>query len=216
MIYDDPTNLQGLLQWMRNRVKADANKLPEKIARLYMNAALDRYIQLVMFASGLWKFDDSSHPDYGIITTNIVASQQDYALNNSILTIRRVEMKDENDNWTQLTTTEALPNRYYLQDGALWLLPVPNTNITSGLKIYYDRVMNYFDGTASQEPGVPKHLHRWIGEYAALLFAEQEGLPTETRLRERVSEGEKAIQNHISRRNYGKNPRIKVRSTPSY
>ena len=58
MIYDDPTNLQGLLQWMRNRVKADANKLPEKIARTYMNAALDRYLQLVMFASGIWIFDD--------------------------------------------------------------------------------------------------------------------------------------------------------------
>lgn len=227
MVYSDTTDNQGLYQLAQNLSDTDSNFFGEKTFRAYANVALDDYVTLAIYSAGIWQFDDTEKTDFPIATTSIVSGQYDYELgdsNTEMLTIRRVEMDDGNDNWTVLTQVDeqdfkrrslteehqvnALPNEYYLKGSSIFLIPTPNANVTNGLKVYYERNLTKFDGTVTQEAGIPSIHHPYIAIKASHLFAIQKDLKNETKLRDMVAMYENKIPKHYVRRNKARNPRM--------
>ena len=63
----------------------------------------------ILMAQGNWKYDDSNNADLPILTTNLVASQQDYTLPTELIRIDRIEVSIDGTNWyraTPINTTE--------------------------------------------------------------------------------------------------------------
>lgn len=103
-----------------------------------------------------WDFDDSNNTDFPILTTNIVANQQDYSLPTNALEIKRVEVTYDGVNWKKVepldiserqisTATNAIADfsasspYYDPQYGSIFLYPIPTANVTGGLKVWVSR-----------------------------------------------------------------------------
>ncbi len=131
-----------------------------------------------------WDFDDSNKTDYPVATTNLVAGQQDYLFPTGLLKIKRVEAQLDGATWTRInpfdinmtgsaTDTTSITNNFttaspfYDTEGtALKLYPIPASNVTNGLKIWYVReVAEYTSAevtTGTKEPGFDEPFHIMI------------------------------------------------------
>ncbi|MEB3330854.1 MAG: hypothetical protein VKQ33_16655, partial [Candidatus Sericytochromatia bacterium] len=102
-------------------------------------------------------------------TTNLVASQQEYVLPADILKIKRVEVTYDGTNWakanffdinekTGSTSTTDIANEFNtnepyvdLMDDSLMIYPIPSSNVTAGLKIWYEKEQDELTA-ATDEP----------------------------------------------------------------
>lgn len=125
---------------------------------LNLNNAVYRVETRYMMSAGDWKFDDSNNTDFPIATTNIIASQQDYTLPTETIRIDRIEVSYDGVNWYRaipfnptedsnaLTTaniagefSKSAPS-YRLLGRSIFLYPIPDANVTAGLKVYGQRL----------------------------------------------------------------------------
>jgi len=130
-----------------------------------INLALDRAFALIFQVGGTWQFDDSSHTDYPIITTDIVSGQRDYSFTtdetgNLILDIYKVMVADSNGIFFEVFPTDQQGNvplsmtdgqnttgsvqTYDKTGNGIFLDLIPNYNRTGGLKIWISRTGSYF------------------------------------------------------------------------
>lgn len=125
----------------------------------------------LLLSQGIWKYDDANNSNFPILTTSLVANQQDYSLPTETLKIDRIEISYDGTNWYRgtptnitehskaLTTTE-INNafdeeepQYSILGRSLKLYPIPTSAVTGGLKLYGQRVhsaytsSNYSAGT---------------------------------------------------------------------
>lgn len=140
-----------------------------------INHYYDMFVNEILDAQDDWDFEGQ------IATANIVANQQDYAFPTDILKAKRLEISydgtnwyaaqpmDENDYRLRSIGLSADVNDYFdetcpyfaAHDNSLYLYPVPDTAVTSGLKLWYsDQVVPL--SAATMSPVFQKAYHRGL------------------------------------------------------
>jgi hypothetical protein len=182
MQFSDVAGNTGGVQQVRTMCRVDATQWPTvRIANSYNNW-LDTVTGYAVGADRRFQWDDSNHSKLPIGTTNLVANQSDYSFltdeqGNSILNLNRIDLLDENGNYTKLVpfdeaNVDIALNEIYkstgtpeyydkIADNIIRLYPTPAVSVTSGLKFYFQRTGSYFtDADTTKEPGVSPLLHR--------------------------------------------------------
>jgi hypothetical protein len=158
-----------------------------------INNAYEEIIGDLIALDKNWKFDDSNHTDLPLGVSTLVAGQQDYAFDVSLLGIERVEVEDNEGNWYKLSlldeksvgqalseykSTNGLPEEYAIRGNSLFLYPAPasaNVTLVGGLKVYFRRTASVFttaEVTAGTKvPGFASPYHSILSYKSALPYA---------------------------------------------
>lgn len=192
--FSDTTNKTGMIQKCERilfssdygRISGNTTLLAEFTDRI--NQALDDVAIKMFQADNTWHFDDSEHSDFPEATTDLVASQSDYALANTHMIIDRVEVKDEAGNWRKLKPiaeqdiplaigefmdTPADPIYYNLKSNSVILYPAPDYAQDDSLKVYFQRPMEYFaTSDTTKTAGIPSLFQILVPMYASLYYAQ--------------------------------------------
>lgn len=197
MQFSDTTSLTGLIQdceFLTNigsgKISGDTTLL--KQFTVFINSHYHKAVTMILASQDEWQFDDINKTDYPIATTNLVTDQQDYTLPASLkmLRIRRVEITYDGSNWYKVepfdieqtglaTDTTSIRNNfsstqpyYDIEYGAIKLYPIPSSNVTDGLKIWYIREPTEFtSASTTTEPGFDEPFHRILSVGASLDWA---------------------------------------------
>jgi hypothetical protein len=223
MQFSETTNNTGIVQQTRDMARVDSTQWGTSKIVNSCNNWLNK-----IFTFGKWKdrnfqLDDTNHTKLPIGTTNLVASQSDYSFltdeqGNRITNITRIDIKDSSGNWTQLKkidhseigmaldayeSIDGQPKEYDLiADNIVRLYPTPATNVTAGLKFYFQRTPSYFVATdTTKEPGVSHDLHRGFVVASAYDCAMTLGLPNLQALSVELEKEEQKLSDYFASRN---------------
>lgn len=173
--FSDTTNKDGLIQNIEDECGFNDGDISGNTTRLKkftsdINNALDEVFALIFKTGGTWQFDDSNHEKYPIITTDLNASQRDYAFTtdeqgNVILDIYKVMIKNEEGVYVEIDPVdqqsannanynvdslvdgrniEGTPIRYDKTSNGIFLDPVPSYTSSAGVKVFINREASYF------------------------------------------------------------------------
>jgi hypothetical protein len=165
--FNDTTNYNGYVQRFEEEIGANYGDVSSNTTKLKQftsrfNEARNKYLSIARQSCGNWQVDDSNHEDYNIIYINLEANQRDYVLNtdeqgNLIQDVYRVFVKNtSSDSYNEIypidvqsdLNTQSFTNgqettgsvyRYDKTANALFLDPVPSTDVALGLKLYINR-----------------------------------------------------------------------------
>ena len=182
MNFSDQVNNTGIVQQVRSLMRVDANQWPTVRVVNSCNNWLDTITGFAIRADRRFQWDDTNHEKLPIGTTNLVANQSDYSFltdeaGNAILNLLRIDVLDSNGGYRQLQpiderdvsgaldafqSTAGAPLYYdKIADNIVRLYPKQASNVTNGIKFYFQRTASYFAATdTTKEPGVAPILHR--------------------------------------------------------
>lgn len=231
MQFSNTTSLDGIVQGIDFEVQTNDNTYGVKDKTRNVNRGLDRFIYLATSADNKWQFDDTNHTNAPVATADIVADQKDYTFSDEFLIVTRLETKDTSGNWRvlpqideretstayeELQKTSATPTSYDVRGKQIYLFPPSDTNVTGGLRVFFQRKPSYMDsGDTVKEPGIPLQFHEYLILYASHVYAQAKGLPVKNDLFTRIQVMEQAITNHFRKRNEVKRGRMTVRTYSS-
>lgn len=225
--FSNTTTNNGILQLIERNVKLDDGGITNNPSRLAaftgdVNLALDKVLSMIFEVGGTWQFDDSNHPDYAIITTNLVAGQRDYSFvtdeqGNLILDVQKVFVADSTglfrevspvdvpagapSNYWDGLVTQGQPNTYDKAGNGIFLDPIPNYNRTNGLKVYISREGSYFMSTdTTKKAGFAGLFHEYLALRPSYQYAYRNSLPNANSLKNEMLEMEDAIRNYYKAR----------------
>lgn len=192
MQFSDPTTKTGLVEDTYFRIwgNSDDHSADYPLADIarYINRYYDMVVTKILQSDKTWNWDDTNKTDLPIKDLNIVSGQLDYSIPGSeYLKVSRVEIKDQNGNWQQLEffTSDMLvrralkdlsgqsgvPQRFRLQANSLFFDVTPNYSSTLGLRIFYQRNVDYFVSTdTTKKPGFAEMFHVILSKGAALEY----------------------------------------------
>lgn len=222
MEFSNTSTLGGLIQECElltglGNTQISGNTTNLKIITRLLNATYHEVVTMILDSQDEWDFDDKNHTDYPILTTSLVASQQDYTLPASLkaLKIKRVEITYDGSQWykaepldinelgiaTDTTTISGNFStgspRYDLQNNALFLYPIPSSNVSGGLKIWVSREIDEFTtADTTQEPGFDEPFHRMLAVGASLKYAMAKQLSNRKELIEEYGDYEKRLRGY--------------------
>jgi len=234
MIFSDSTNKQGIVEeidFLLDIVDNGSTDYPIAQKTRNINNWYDRAVNLILGADGNWEWDDENYTSTRpIATTSLVANQQDYSLaGEGILTVLRVECKDETGNFVQLVPfnqdqkrgtalTEFLeiagnPQYYDVAFNSLFLYPKPDFAASGGLKIYYQRDFDHFTTADTlQAPGFDPLFHRLLSCGAALDFAIAKNMGGRIDVfRAQIAALEEGLVDHYSRKDRDQKVRLSLK-----
>lgn len=191
----------------------------------YVNLGIDNLL-LMLFgegAGGKWQLDDCNHSHYPIITTDLVASQRDYAFTTDedsslILDIYKVQVKDASGVYHDLipvdiqgsdaptTMTDGqdstgTPTHYDKTGNGIFLDLIPSYSSTNGLRIFINREAHYFLSTdTTQKWGYTGIWHEYLVLYASYQWARAKTLNNREVLKRDLTEMEDKIRKHAGTR----------------
>jgi hypothetical protein len=166
-----------------------SNDYTAALVNVGLNAWYQKVVTMVLQAQDEFDFDDINHTDFPILTTSLVANQQDYSIPaaEKVLKVKRVEVTYNGTNWYKAepidvnerglaTDSTSVNNSFYttkpyydIQYNSIFLYPIPTANSTNGLKIWWSREIDEFTtGDTTQEPGLDEPFHRMLSIGAAL------------------------------------------------
>ncbi len=199
MQLSNTTTQAGLIQkvekWTRRPYGSSGNELREIINGI--NNAFEKVLPILLTRNDQIRWDDLNHTDAPRGTVNIVANQNDYKItqdDNSldILNIthvrainatgdtqyrdlRRILANDPRvpEILSPDTAITGIPGGFLELGNVLYLDILPKSNVTAGLKIFFQREQNYFtvtgtSGNDTTEPGFPKPFHEILSFYESL------------------------------------------------
>jgi hypothetical protein len=200
MVFNDPTNEQGLAQEIDSICNSDPNSYPVKAKLRRVNSALDRFFLLATNAAGNWLIDDARRTDYPIATTNIEQGKSDYQFPSELMDIIKVEVKNSNG--------EYVPATYEKKYGSLWL-EEPKENITAGLRIQFTRSYKYLTtADTSVNISIPQNFFAFIARHASLPFLVEKAKASANNIAELIRQDEEDVRKHYSRRGRDAKTRI--------
>lgn len=183
-------NIEQIAAEARDLVDASSTTYPDAILLRRINAAYEEIVGDLISKDKSWKFDDSNYTDLPVGVGDLVAGQQSYSFNATLLTIDRVEVLDNNGTYHRLAPIDeakidealdeyqkidGLPVYYGKRYNSIFLYPAPaaaNVTLTGGLIIHYRRTANVFASlTGSNTPGFPSPYHYILSYKAALPVA---------------------------------------------
>lgn len=172
LIFDDPSGKQGICQDIDFFCKSTLATYPKADKVRNVNLGLDAVADLIQKVSDTWHWEDTNQTDLPIATTNLVANQRDYSINTAFLTILGVYIKKSSTAtaYTEITlgtktnvfqadtAITGVPSTFFPYGNSLFLDPMPNASITTGLKIAFERNIIYFatDATTATVPYNPQ------------------------------------------------------------
>lgn len=176
-LYHYTTRLLGL-------PSTDTTTLPTSEYVNSLNVWLRNTAERIWRNQNYWKFDDNNNEDMAEATTDLVADQQDYALDTTIYDITSVAVMDANGDYKRLEPltyqdngypeqefleTAGMPSYYKLRGNVISLFPKPGTGyvtLTDGLVLQVSRDISQITITSTsmaQEPGIPRQFHDLLG-----------------------------------------------------
>lgn len=214
LVTSNTTTKRGLVQFYEKElglnygdVSGDtSNLLLEFIARA--NNAIDRYLLIWAKNAGTWQGDDMNHPDFQIITSNIVSGQRDYSFTNDgnsnrIIDVSKVLILPSTTatNYVEITPIDELntnvsdilvntntgtPTQYGKLSNAIFLDAIPSYNATAGIKMVVNREGSYLVYTdTTKVVGVPA-FHEYFYLRPAYEVAQIKGLSNLAQLEKAV------------------------------
>jgi len=218
MLYND-SNGTGICQEIDSLCGTNSTTYPLSDKTRRLNSALDDYFHISMKTCGDWSVEDSGRTDFAIATTNLVASQTNYAFPSELLILERVETSDSAGNWTLLDPiiekeinyaleeykdVASIPNSYRKVGNSLFIYPASSSNVTSGLKLYYRRAFTYATqstGTFTPtSPAIPTIHHTWLAYTASLPYLISKGLSQKNDIASERERFTKQIEDYYSGR----------------
>lgn len=216
------TGIVELLERLTGTSSATTSSYPLAIKTVDINSAYSRYFSLASEYSKTFLADDTNQTDYPIVLTDLVANRQDYSFTvdgsstpNQIQNVYRVEIKDENGNWTLLTPIDmsdinvalpeyrkdaGAPEEYDKTANGLFLYPKPNYSQADSLRIYVSRTPVYFlSSDTTKTPGIPNEFHEYLAIRPAYLYCSYKALPQAITLREEMRDIERRIKERANR-----------------
>lgn len=182
MQFSNNTDESGIVERTRKIMRVDATQWSTKNITNSANDWLDEITGYAIGADRRFQWDDTNHSHLPIGTTNLIANQSDYSFlvdeqGNSILNLTRIDMLDDEGNYTELKVidqaeikgalnefhkTPSTPIFYdKIADNIIRLYPTPDISVTAGLKFYFQRTPSYFTATdTTKQPGVAPLLHK--------------------------------------------------------
>jgi hypothetical protein len=203
--------------------KSNSTSYPLADKTADINLALDNVWATIFKAGGRWQYDDSSHADYPIITTNLVSGQRDYAFvtdeqGNVILDIYKVVMAQPDGTFVDITPvdvqsekdtvgfydgldTQGTPTKYDKTANAIFLDAIPNYSITNGLKVYINREGSYFTtADTTKKAGFAGLFHEYLALRPSYQYAYRNSLKNAPVLQNEMLKMEAAIKSHYGKR----------------
>src|SRR3990167_1929268 len=183
MVFSNSSTNQGIVEQTRSLMRVDSTQWPVAKIVASTNNWLDTITGYAIGADKRFQCDDTNHTKLPEGTTEITVNVSDYSFltdekGNIILTLIRLEKKDENGNWTvlhpidqseyeneslnQLQATSGPPTHYdKIADNIVRLYPKPSVTVAAGLKFSFQRTPSYFVAAdTTKSPGVAPLLHR--------------------------------------------------------
>jgi len=161
------TTLLGKTRWLTN---TDANSFSDAEIQGLLDEWYRLFINEIINNLDDWDFAGE------IATANVVADQQEYVFPSDILKVKRIEITYDDTNWYNATffdmnetnnpvgnstdinndfqTTDPYVGFY---DNSLWLYPIPTSDVSAGIKIWYTEPITEL--TATTEPSFVKAYH---------------------------------------------------------
>ena len=199
-----------------------------------INLALDKVLHVIFKADGQWQFDDGNHTTYPILTGDLVDGQRDYSFtadadSNLILDIQRVFVRESaTDSYYEVfpvdvqsapesqisqfvdgKNTEGAPYSYDKTSTGIFLNPIPDANVTAGLKIYVSREGNYFDYDDDTEfAGFAGLYHEYLVLEPCYRYARANTLKNRDVFKRDYLELEKKVEEFYAQRAKDERPRI--------
>ena len=106
MQYSDTTNKNGLLQRMEFWTNlGDAGITGNTLLKAQFTQGLNNWyhkvVTMILASHDEIDWDDVNHADFPVLTTDLVANQQDYSIpaSEKVLKIKRVEWTPDGTNW---------------------------------------------------------------------------------------------------------------------
>lgn len=182
------------------------------------NVWYQKIMTMILASQDDWDWDDSNQTDYAIATASMVANQQDYAipLSLGILKIQRIDLSyDNGGSWRRalpidvqeinapIDTTTIQSNfatvapRYDIRDNAIFLYPIPTSNSTNGIKIWFSRgPLEFITTDNTKQPGIDAAFHRMISIGASYDYAASKNLPQTQKLQNDLADYEMRLKQY--------------------
>lgn len=196
--FNQTTTKAGICNLCDFLIHTDTTSYPLTEKTRNANTGLERVVSLILEADTRWKWDDTNHTDLPVGQTDLVANQQDYGIDTTYLKILKVTCKDTDGNFKELTKknlwnmgqdptefkkTAGTPTHYELRGNSIFLYPKSNYASTNGLKVFYQRTVDYFATTdTTQEPGFASPFHHIIAYYMARDYALANDMPAKLKM----------------------------------
>lgn len=227
MQFSDTTNKTGLVEDISFLIFGDSNDhtadYPLVDVARNVNRWYDKAVTHILHADTRWEWDDTNKTDLPIARIDIVAGQQDYGVSSATyLKVSRIDMQDQTGNWIQLQpfnqadingralndflSTPGVPRYFRIQANSIFLYPIPNYAFTKGIRVFYQRNVDYFVATDTTKlPGFAEIFHRYLSLGSAYEYAQVHGM-TQKRadLRAEITLIETDMENFYSTRNMNK------------
>jgi hypothetical protein len=175
MVFSDTSAKNGCIQYIESLCKLGDGGITGdttlfKQITSYFNQADKKVSMALLRVDKNWKFDDSKYTDFPIASIDVVSNQRDYSLpaatsggNASTLwRIIKVEILD-GANYKEIdlmgvdedeTTDSVLPTKYNLFGSSLRFKELPSANITSGLRVTFQRSgVEFTTASTTEQPG---------------------------------------------------------------
>lgn len=189
MQFSDTSNLTGLVEDIDFLCDSNATSYALKDKARNVNRWAYRVVTWLLDSSPAWTFDDSNLASQPIVTTTLVAGQQDYELPTNVLRVDRASVLNASGDYYDLDmlpfdnipedpdefmATDGLPKFLVVRGSSVHLFPAPasgQVTTAAGLKLYIAREIDLFasDDTA-QEAGFVELYHRILSLGASYDF----------------------------------------------
>jgi hypothetical protein len=204
MDFSNTTTKDGLIQICEQNLFGDApfgtiSDNPDRLQIFtnFINDARSRYATIALTADNSWQVDDSTNSDFPIATTDMVANQPDYSLNDEQIIVEQVEMLD-----TTGTVWRAIPEmdeRQFVEfqqslsqynnniagqptlhakiGNSIYFYPTPNYSMAGGIKLRFKRPLNYYAVTDTTKKTGFNRLHdTYLSDYATWKYSLSRGM----------------------------------------
>jgi hypothetical protein len=189
MVFSNTTTKAGIVQEIerlcdlgQTYISGDATRLAEHTATI--NRVNHRVWHTIFMATGNWKYDDGGHTDQPYATANLVEDRIAYALPTDLLSVERIEVKDDNGQWFRLNPlteeripgaidefndVSSLPVYYTLVNNTIKLYPASDFSQDASLKIYFSRdSVDFLTTDTTKTPGFASPYHEILPIKAAI------------------------------------------------
>jgi len=229
MEYSNDTTKAGIIQdidFLLNLDDPATYDIKHKTRNI--NRAYDRAVSLILQADSRWEWEDTNKTDLPIATTDLVSGQRDYGIDTTFLRITKILVKDIAGNWQILIPVdendpegrdiikeegEGVPQKYIKKANSIFLGPKPNYSSTNGLKIHFQRNVDYFvDTDTTKKPGFAEPFHRLLSLYAVYDWCLANNLAGKMAiLTNEIAKMEVALIEFYSSRTRDEKPRIRLK-----
>lgn len=188
MVYNDTTNLTGIIQACEDytnlgdtAISSDDTLLKQFTRRI--NKVNRRVWHWIFSTNDAWTFDDGNQTDLPQATANLEVGVAKYAIPDSALSIERIDIKAGSD-WVKLEplvlddvkeglesylSGNGTPKFYRVIGETIELFPAPSSDVTAGLKVFFNRdVVDFVYTDTTKEPGFASPYHDVLAIGASL------------------------------------------------